>query len=263
MNEIRNGRLAQSDGSAEPAGSRGVFETLLLREGAPVFFREHCERFAAGCARFGLIAAPGAGALRSAAAELVRATGVAAGVLRWAAWTDAAGAEGWSMRVEPPRPHMLAAAWRVAVSPLRLPPADADAIHKHLGRKRWRDALEAGRAAGCDEVLLADGTDGVVEGAISNVFIVCGGALITPAASAGPLPGIVRAKVLELSLAEGVTAREDRLALADLPGADEIFLTNSLAGVRPVAWLDGRILPAPGPVTLRLQSAWRRIYGWD
>jgi branched-subunit amino acid aminotransferase/4-amino-4-deoxychorismate lyase len=181
--------------------------------------------------------------------------------LRWAAWTTGT-AEEWSLQVEAPRPHLGQAAWRVAVSALRLDPPDADAPYKHLGRARWREALVAGRAAGCEEVLLADGTGALVEGAISNVFCVRGGALVTPAAVFGPLPGIVRAKVLELARREGLAAGEGRVTLDELPAAAEVFLTNSLAGIRPVASLDGRNLPAPGPVTLRLQAAWRGLHGW-
>jgi branched-subunit amino acid aminotransferase/4-amino-4-deoxychorismate lyase len=53
----------------EPAGARGVFETLLVWKGQPVFFDEHAERFAAGCARFRLEDAPSADDLRAAAAN--------------------------------------------------------------------------------------------------------------------------------------------------------------------------------------------------
>jgi branched-subunit amino acid aminotransferase/4-amino-4-deoxychorismate lyase len=182
-------------------------------------------------------------------------------VLRWAAWTDGP-AEEWRLRVEPPRPHLARAAWRVAVSPVRLPPPDAATPHKHLGRSRWREALAAGRAAGYDEVLLADGAGRIVEGAISNVFCVRGGILLTPAPDCGPLPGILRAKVLELARAEGIPAAEGVVAVAELPAAEELFLTNSLVGIRPVARVDGSPRAAPGPVTLRLQAAWRRRHGW-
>jgi len=261
MREIRNGRLSAGPGTPEPAGARGVFETVLLAEGRPVFFGEHVERFAAGCAHFGLKRAPAAGPLLEAAEQLVRRTALSRGVLRWAAWA-AGTAEEWRVSVEPPRPHMAGSAWRVAVSPLRLPAPDAEVPYKHLGRKRWLDALAAGRTAGCDEVLLADEAGRIVEGAISNVFWVSGGVLATPPAASGPLPGIVRAKVLALAQAEGLPVEERALPRGELAVAGEIFLTNSLVGIRPVAWLEGRGLPAPGPLTLRLQSAWRRLHGW-
>ena len=95
----------------------------------------------------------------------------------------------------------------------------------------------------------------MVEGAISNVFCVRGGRLLTPSLACHPLPGILRAKVLELARRLGLPTEETELTVADLKGADEIFLTNALVGLRPVAALDGAIRPAPGPVTARLQKA--------
>lgn len=261
MTEIRNGRLSEDEALPEPAEARGVFETVLVAQGRPVFFREHAERFAAGCAHFGLAKAPGSQVLQTAAADLIRGSGLSYGVLRWAAWTTGP-AEEWRLRVDPPRPQMGLAAWKLAVSPLRLPPPDGAALYKHMARGRWREALAAGRAAGCDEVLLADGAGRIVEGAISNVFWVKGGALFTPPVARGLLPGIIRAKVLALAAAEGLAAGEREMAVGGLPDAAEVFLTNSLVGIRPAGWLDGRDLPAPGPVTLRLQAAWRRLHGW-
>jgi len=245
----------------EPPGATGVFETVRLAAGQPVFWREHFDRFAAGCAHFGLEQAPSEAAVRAAAAAALRRSGIAAGVLRWSAWRDPAGGEAWHLRVEGPRPHQLAPAWRVGVSPLALPPPDAATPHKHLGRGRWREALAAGRAAGWDEVLLGDGAGGIVEGAISNLFCVREGVVLTPGAAEGPLPGIIRAKVLALARAEGLAVREGRVAAAELRNAAEVFLTDSLVAVRPVAWLEGRSLPAPGPVTARLQAAWGRRQG--
>jgi branched-subunit amino acid aminotransferase/4-amino-4-deoxychorismate lyase len=260
MTEVRNGRLTDDPPAPEPAGARGVFETVLLAHGQPAFFREHLERFAAGCAHFGLERAPGPKVLAAAAEKLIRQAGISHGVLRWAAWATGE-AEEWRLRIAPPRPHMLKAVWRLAISPVRLSPPDAESPYKHLGRVRWREALAVGRAAGSDEVLLADEADRIVEGAISNVFIIREGILVTPAPSCGLLPGIMRAKVLELAHLEGFLVREAEVALAELPAAEEIFLTNSLVGLRPVAFLDGRSLPAPGPVTRRLQVAWRRLHG--
>jgi branched-subunit amino acid aminotransferase/4-amino-4-deoxychorismate lyase len=47
-----------------------------------------------------------------------------------------------------------------------------------------------------------------------------------------------------------------------LRAADEIFLTNSLIGIRPLAAVDDRRLPGPGVVTAKLQAEWTRRHGW-
>ncbi len=261
MRAFRNGRLM--DGPVdEPAGARGVFETVLLRAGEPVFYIEHVDRFVAGCARFGLVRAPAASALAAAAAELVGQTGLRDGVLRWSAWSTPEAGEEWALRIEPPRPHMRATPWRVTISPVALPPLGPETAAKHLGRAAWRAALAGARAAGWDEVLLADGAGRVVEGGGTNIFLVRNGQLATPALGDGPLPGIVRAKAIALARMLGVPVAERAVTVPEAQAADELIFTNSLVGLRPAARVDGRNLPAPGPVTLRLQEAWRQRYGW-
>ncbi len=249
---------ARDGRSPEPLDANGVFETVLLAGGLPVFLDEHIRRFEAGCLFFGLTDAPRAETLRAAASEAIRSSAAADGVLRWAAWADEKGGVEWRMSVESPRPHMAKSEWRVEFSALPLPELGPEAACKHLGRRIWRDALAAVRAAGGDEVLVADAAGRIVEGAVSNVFSVCGGRLRTPSLACRPLPGIVRAKVLQLARELGLPAEEGVMTADDLRSAEEVFLTNSLIGLRPVAWLAGRRLPAPGPVTSRLQAAFRR-----
>ena len=251
---IRNG-VWREEGAAEPPDARGVFETVLLAGGKPARFEDHLRRFQAGCAAFGLTDAPGPGALADAAAEAVRRTRLTDGVLRWSAWAEATGETQWHLRVEPPRPHTLKGEWRAALSSLRLPPPGPESACKHLGRRLWRDALVAARAAGSDEALLADAAGRLVEGSMTNIFLVRGGRLLTPALATGPLPGLTRARVLALARRLGLPTEEGLLTPADLGEADEVFLTNSLIGLRPVGWLADRRLPGPGPVTTRLQAA--------
>jgi branched-subunit amino acid aminotransferase/4-amino-4-deoxychorismate lyase len=77
----------------------------------------------------------------------------------------------------------------------------------------------------------------------------------TPAADTGALPGIVRARVLELCVRAGIRTALRSLTLRDVRGADELFVTGSLRGVVPVTRLDGGLRPS-GPVTARLASAY-------
>jgi len=102
-----------------------------------------------------------------------------------------------------------------------------------------------------------DAAGHVVEGAVSNVFCVRGGRLFTPSLACRPLPGIVRSQVLSLARGMGLAVEEAALTAGELEAADEVFITNSLIGLRPVALLGGRRLAAPGPTTRLLQAAYR------
>ncbi len=68
------------------------------------------------------------------------------------------------------------------------------------------------------------------------------------------LDGITRKVVLEIATRQGIPAEEADLTLYDLYTADECFLTSSFSRVHAVAEVDGRPIPAPGPITQRLRA---------
>ena len=117
-------------------------------------------------------------------------------------------------------------------------------------------ALLEARRHGADEALLLDTAGHVSEGSTSNVFIVQGGAVLTPPTSCGALPGITRAVVLELLAERGVPVLERPIPALELATADEVFLTSSLRGIAPIAAIDGRTLGAPGPIARDMMDAY-------
>ncbi|MBX3160036.1 MAG: aminotransferase class IV [Deltaproteobacteria bacterium] len=127
--------------------------------------------------------------------------------------------------------------------------------HKTLSYVEHLLARELARVAGADEAVRLDGAGHVIEGATCNLFAVLRGAVATPPIERGALPGIVRARVLQLCAAEGILASVRDLAPRDLRSADELFVTSSLRGVVPVTVLDG-VLCKTGPVTPRLAHAY-------
>jgi branched-chain amino acid aminotransferase len=93
----------------------------------------------------------------------------------------------------------------------------------------------------------------------ANLFVVRGGAALTPPLDAGRLPGITREFIFEIGRDIGVDVREAVLHDHDLYGADEAFLTSTTREAVPIAGVDDRQIGTgrPGPVTLRLLEAFR------
>ncbi len=122
-------------------------------------------------------------------------------------------------------------------------------------------ALAEARAAGCDEALLLNHRGHVAEAATANLFAAVEGVLVTPPLVDGPLSGVTREAVLECAAAAAVPVAERSLTLADLLSVDELFLTSSIVGVRPVSAVAGRWLAAecPGPLTSTLAAAYDRL----
>lgn len=120
-------------------------------------------------------------------------------------------------------------------------------------------ALRAARAAGASEALLEDAHGHVLEGSTSNLFAVLDGKVVTAPESAAILPGITRARVLEVARAAGYAIELRALRRDDLAHADEVFITSSIREVVPVVTIDGQPIGEgePGPVARGLLRRFR------
>ncbi len=75
--------------------------------------------------------------------------------------------------------------------------------------------------------------------------------LLTPELTGCGIRGVMRNRVLAAASGLGLAARETVLGLEDLLRADEVFLSNALIGLWPVASFADRRW-TPGPITGRL-----------
>lgn len=117
---------------------------------------------------------------------------------------------------------------------------------------------------GADEALLLTDRGLLAEGSMSNLFLVKGGILVTPAPGS-ILPGIARADVLKLAAAAGMAVQERLVSYQELAAADEAFLTNSMIEVMPLTSVAGRSIGdgRPGPCTLRLAADYHTLAQTD
>ena len=215
--------------------SRGLFETLLVLDGEPVEIDLHVERLATSVAAVFGAALPAdareaiAGGARDVPRGRLRLTVVPRTGNRMEASvsTDEIEAE----QLFPP------AAQGVALRSVVVPGG--------LGAHKWADrsVFDAGDPGGDEVPLLLDEDGEVLEVSRGNVFCAGPDWLATPPADGRILPGIARRRALEAGHAAGIHVREERLSLADLLAADEVFLTNSVRGVEPVRSIDDRDVP--------------------
>ncbi len=117
-----------------------------------------------------------------------------------------------------------------------------------MKRGNYADCLYAAnhaRKRGAREAIFVTKEDQILEGATSNLFIVKGGKLFTP--PAGDLvdlvlAGIMRRQVLQVATELGIPTQEHDVSKDDLFGADEMFITNTLIDLLPVASVEGQAL---------------------
>ena len=238
----------------------GVFRTLRVRGGRPLNLARHLRCLARDCAAIAL-ASPDDDSVRGEIARVAPGEAVVKIIV-----TRGAGGRGYAPPATPVPTRIVAAFPLPAYPPglardgvrvrrcglvLSDQPRLAgvktlNRLENVLARAEWSDPA-------VHEGLLADARGCVVEATASNVFVVAGGRLATPRLDRCGVAGAARERILDLARAAGIACEERAIRFEELAAAEEIFLTNSLIDLWPVAELEGW-RRAPGPVTLRLRA---------
>jgi branched-chain amino acid aminotransferase len=126
----------------------------------------------------------------------------------------------------------------------------------YLAKMLARREVSARKA---DEGILLNAQGHVTECAGSNFFIVKRGRLLTPRVSDGVLPGVTRKWILKLARQQRIPVQEKTLTMRRVEQADEVFITSTLKGVMPVAYVGRRRVgrDVPGQVTAKLTQVYR------
>lgn len=125
---------------------------------------------------------------------------------------------------------------------------------------------------GFAEGIALDAGGHLAEGSSENLFLVSGGALLTPPIVASILPGITRASVIEIARDLNIPVREERLPRGLLHTCDEAFFSGTAAEITPIRSVDRITIGngKPGAITRRLQQRYQQLvhgeiadpYGW-
>ena len=238
----------QMDGP-RPDPAAGVFETTLVSGGRAVAVEAHLERLAASLsALYGMELPAGAERLIAEGAE-----GMTLGRLRL---TVAPGAEP-TVVTAPVEEDAVFPAWERAVELAPIVVSGGIGPHKWADR-RLLGAAEADLTPAVPLVVDADGA--VLEGSRGSLFLVSGGALVTPPADGRLLPGITRAQAIAAAGTLGIELREETVGVEALGAADEVFLTGAVRGVEPVRACAGVGEWDSGRVTAQLGAELRRLW---
>jgi branched-chain amino acid aminotransferase len=101
-------------------------------------------------------------------------------------------------------------------------------------------AIQYANKEGFDDALILNSQENCCEASSSNLFMVLRGIIYTPALSEGCVAGTKRRQLLETLPSLGFQVEEAIIKPDMLPEMEEVFLTNAIRGIRPVACIDNK-----------------------
>jgi branched-subunit amino acid aminotransferase/4-amino-4-deoxychorismate lyase len=242
----------------------GLFETVLVARGRPWLLAEHLSRWRQGAALLGLPEPPGEDALAPLIREAIRRGETPWGALRLN-WSRGGGGRGIDLPLPPeapliPRFWLQLTAWRPTFSPVRVVVSQTERRHPSSVASRCKtfsygwavQARREARAACVDDALVRNTAGDLCCATTANLVLRRHGQWLTPPASSGCLPGVMRGQALALGLIQ-----EAPLVAEDLEEAEGALLLNSL-DCRPV-----RLTGGPPPDTAQASLFWHRCAGLE
>ena len=240
----------------------GLFETIEVIQGQPVFLQQHLARMKFGSRRL-LIPFPGNELISDEISSLVRDLSHA--VLKLML-TRGEGGRGYRQpgNIQPTRvlsvhpfpeyPSKLKeqgintrfCQCRLGLNPLLAGIKHLNRLEQVLARSEWQDPE-------IQEGLMLDVNDHVIEGTMTNLFLVKNNLLYTPNLDYSGVDGIIRKVVLQSAKKFGLKTEQKYLTRQEIFAADELFVTNSIIGLWPIKQVEQHSFRA-GPVTRQVES---------
>lgn len=237
----------------------GLFETLEIIQGQPVFLTQHLARLKTGCQVL-QIPYPKEALLLDEIHQVSHS--VNHGVLKLML-TRGSGGRGYR------QPETIQATRLLALYPFPDYPAHykSEGINARLCRSRlglntmlagikhnnrleqvlaraeWQDEFQEG--------LMLNLNEQVIEGTMTNLFVIKEGVLYTPDIILSGIKGVLRGIILELAKINDIPFKVTSLTQEFVLSADELFVTNSVIGIWPIKSVAGTVYSL-GPWTKKI-----------
>ena len=239
-----------------------VFETFLVMDNGRVFLLdEHLSRMKRSILELELGDEPDTQDLSKQIEGMAEKDEFRNRVLRLEYSAGTSGKPHFSVNVRNPRePIDLVCSIRLLVADVHRNPKSYVVYHKTGNYMENKIAHRKAKKLGFDDTLFLNTGGFIAETAVSNIFIVKDNTLLTPSVECGILPGIVRSWVLCHAIQNDLLAIQMSLDLGELREAEEVFVTNSVIGIRSVSEIidaQGTVFSSSGdtPVTNKIHRA--------
>lgn len=224
----------------------GLFETIEIIQGQPVFLQQHLARLKTGCLSL-KIPFPAEAILRDEITRVSKDT--AHGVVKLML-TRGSGGRGYrqpetiqvtrlvALYPFPDYPESYTTqgikvrfcALRLGLNPVLAGLKHNNRLEQVLARAEWHDEFQEG--------LMLNLNEHVIEGTMSNLFVLKDQVIYTPEIKLSGIKGVMRQVIINIARQNHMALQEALLTREFVLAADELFMTNSVMGIWPVKSLE-------------------------
>ena len=235
----------------------GLFESLRTYQGKPFQLDEHIKRLLAGLKILQIQLPLSAAQLKAAVLKTVAANHFKEAYIKIIATrgnsihhgldpSNAAKEPTLIILVEDLKPYpkeIYIKGWKAVISTIQKKNTPTARIKSLCYVDNMLAKMEA-KKAGADEAFMLDEKGNVLEGTVSNLFLVKYGTLYTPSLDSPILAGLTRNLVIKLARQSAFKVFEKPITPKELYCADECFATLSGPGIVPITRIWGKKIGA-------------------
>ncbi len=231
----------------------GIYEILRVEQGIPVFLKEHIARFFSSAALENIPVNLSVKFIRQAVKLLISQNRMQKGNIKFVYHRNGEDNHRFMAWIVPFfYPTSQHYDKGVVVGNMSAERENPNAKKVMYSLRKQADAYM--KIEGFWEVVYVNREGFLTEGSRSNIFFVLGNHVLTPELSL-VLPGITRAKVLQLAVERGIPLEEVRIKPSESGKFDACFLTGTSPKILPVLQL--------GNITFDVQNKLMRILAED
>ncbi|WP_076409510.1 aminodeoxychorismate lyase [Shewanella sp. UCD-KL12] len=225
----------------------GLFATMRVADGCPLFLSQHLKRLSQGAKRLGFHWEPQPSLIE----QIMQVAKPHAQACLKLLITRGAGGRGYAPPSAVTVTEVLSvhaiplhySSWQqqgiaLKTSPVLLSSQPRLAGVKHLNRLEQVLIKSQHLDGDYDDWLVLDANSRVIESSMANIFCVKGNQVVTPAISHSGVSGVMREQVIYELIELGLDINVGDLAYKQLATFDQIFITNSLLGVVDINRID-------------------------
>ena len=208
----------------------GLFETILCKDGIPLFIESHYRRLSHSASDIGMLFPIDLKNWIKDVLEANKLTGARIKII-----VSKKLEEKFNVLIIASRQEPLPSSYALLCKKLSRDPNSVSFRNKTTSRADSFVAYKKAIENGFNDALYLNEKNELVECTRANIFLVIEEKIITPLLGSGILSGVTRSNLIEMVKKDGVQIEEKNIHSLFLNKAQSVFITNAIIGIMPVS----------------------------